>query len=86
MDDVRAVMDDVGSQRAVVIGFSEGAAMSVLFRCEISRPRNSTRPCSEAFAAAFSFRGKDLEERIAQVVEGLGHGRANEIRGPQPGD
>jgi pimeloyl-ACP methyl ester carboxylesterase len=31
MDDVRAVMDSIGSARAVLIGFSEGAAMSVLF-------------------------------------------------------
>src|SRR5207245_9032150 len=31
MDDVRAVMDDIGSTRAVVVGFSEGCAMSVLF-------------------------------------------------------
>src|SRR5450631_244225 len=26
MDDVRAVMDDIGSQRAVLLGFSEGSA------------------------------------------------------------
>lgn len=31
MDDVRAVMDDIGSQQAVLLGFSEGSAMSVLF-------------------------------------------------------
>ena len=31
MDDVRAVMDDVGSRRAVLLGFSEGTAMSALF-------------------------------------------------------
>jgi pimeloyl-ACP methyl ester carboxylesterase len=31
MDDVRAVMDDVGSQQAALLGFSEGAAMSALF-------------------------------------------------------
>ncbi|WP_411278176.1 alpha/beta fold hydrolase [Gaiella sp.] len=31
MDDVRAVMDAAGSQRAALIGFSEGAPMSVLF-------------------------------------------------------
>ena len=31
MDDVRAVMDAVGSQRAVLLGFSEGTAMSALF-------------------------------------------------------
>jgi pimeloyl-ACP methyl ester carboxylesterase len=31
MDDVRAVMDAVGSTRAALFGFSEGAAMSMLF-------------------------------------------------------
>ena len=31
MDDVRAVMDTVGSKRAALLGFSEGGPMSVLF-------------------------------------------------------
>jgi pimeloyl-ACP methyl ester carboxylesterase len=31
MDDVRAVMDAVGSERAALFGFSEGAPMSILF-------------------------------------------------------
>ena len=31
MDDVRAVMDAVGSERAAFYGLSEGAAMSILF-------------------------------------------------------
>ena len=31
MDDVRAIMDAIGSERAVIMGFSEGCAMSVLF-------------------------------------------------------
>ncbi len=31
MDDVRAVMDDVGSERAVIFGVSEGGPMSILF-------------------------------------------------------
>jgi pimeloyl-ACP methyl ester carboxylesterase len=31
MDDVRAVMDAVGSQRAAIFGSSEGGAMSILF-------------------------------------------------------
>jgi pimeloyl-ACP methyl ester carboxylesterase len=31
MDDVRAIMDTVGSKRAALIGFSEGGCMSVLF-------------------------------------------------------
>src|SRR5215831_6032341 len=31
MDDVRAVMDAVGSERAAIVGYSEGASMSMLF-------------------------------------------------------
>src|SRR5258708_6491002 len=31
VDDVRAIMDDIGSHRAALMGFSEGAAMSALF-------------------------------------------------------
>jgi class 3 adenylate cyclase/pimeloyl-ACP methyl ester carboxylesterase len=31
MDDVRAIMDAIGSKRAVLMGFSEGCPMSVLF-------------------------------------------------------
>src|SRR6266852_7587390 len=31
MDDVRAIMDDIGSQRAALLGVSEGSAMSALF-------------------------------------------------------
>src|ERR1700737_325251 len=31
MDDVRAIMDDIGSRRAVLLGFSEGSPMSALF-------------------------------------------------------
>src|SRR3989441_9084499 len=31
MDDVRAIMDATGSERAAVLGYSEGAAMAALF-------------------------------------------------------
>lgn len=31
MDDVRAVMDAVGSEHAAIVGVSEGGAMTVLF-------------------------------------------------------
>src|SRR5664280_1384006 len=31
MDDVRAIMDEIGSQRTALMGFSEGCPMSVLF-------------------------------------------------------
>lgn len=31
MDDVRAIMDDIGSERAALLGISEGSAMSIMF-------------------------------------------------------
>jgi pimeloyl-ACP methyl ester carboxylesterase len=31
MDDVRAVMDNIGSRRAALFGYSEGGAMCALF-------------------------------------------------------
>jgi class 3 adenylate cyclase len=31
MDDIRAIMDDIGSKRAVLMGFSEGGALSIIF-------------------------------------------------------
>ena len=31
IDDVRAVMDEIGSKQAVLLGFSEGSPMSALF-------------------------------------------------------
>jgi len=31
MDDVRAIMDDIGSERTILFGFSEGCPMSILF-------------------------------------------------------
>ena len=40
MDDVRAVMDAVGSERAVVLGISEGGAMSALFAA--THPQRTT--------------------------------------------
>jgi pimeloyl-ACP methyl ester carboxylesterase len=59
MDDVRAVMDLIGSARAILIGFSEGAAMSILFAATYpervtpsgqkmprSRTWDSTHPCA----------------------------------------
>ncbi len=45
MDDVRAVMDAVGSERAALIGISEGGPMSMLFAA--SYPER-TRACSSS--------------------------------------
>src|SRR6202451_4230020 len=62
MDDVRAVMDDVGSQRAVIVGFSEGSAMSVLFAATYPE-RVVQLVLFGGFALAANFLANDLEER-----------------------
>jgi len=78
MDDVRAIMDAVGSARATVIGFSEGCAMSALFAAtwpdRVSRmilvcgfKRSADRLPPEA-----------LKERIAGMVKAWG--TAEEMR------
>jgi pimeloyl-ACP methyl ester carboxylesterase len=73
MDDVRAVMDDIGSQRAVVMGFSEGCAMSVLFAA--TYPERAVQLILfGGFAAASAFRTGDPEERIARIVKAWGTG------------
>jgi pimeloyl-ACP methyl ester carboxylesterase len=43
MDDVRAIMETVGSQRAALLGFSEGCPMSVLFAA--TYPERVSRAC-----------------------------------------
>ena len=69
MDDVRAVMDAIGSRRAVLCGFSEGNAMSILFAATYpervshlvlygSVVRSGISKSDEAFAAS-------LESRVA---------------------
>jgi pimeloyl-ACP methyl ester carboxylesterase len=72
MDDVRAVMDEIGSQRAVIVGFSEGAAMSVLFAA--TYPERVVQLVLFGGFASAPFLSNDLEERIARVVKAWGTG------------
>jgi pimeloyl-ACP methyl ester carboxylesterase len=73
MDDVRAVMDDIGSRRAVIVGFSEGCAMSVLFAA--TYPERVTQlVLFGGFTTLSAFRTGDPEERIAQLVKVWGTG------------
>ena len=72
MDDVRAVMDDIGSQRAVIVGFSEGGAMSVLFAATYPE-RVAQLVLFGGFAVA-PFLSNDLEARIAQRIKAWGTG------------
>jgi hypothetical protein len=72
MDDVRAVMDAVGSQRAVIMGFSEGCAMSALFAATYPE-RVSQLILFGGFAVGAKL-SNDMEERIAQRVKLWGTG------------
>jgi len=73
MDDVRAVMDDVGSRQAVIVGFSEGSAMSVLFAATYPE-RVVQLVLFGGFARASEFLSHNLEERVARRVENWGTG------------
>jgi len=74
IDDVRAVMDAVGSSRAALMGFSEGCAMSAMFAA--SHPeRVSHLICFGGFARyADLFAGLDTERAIAGLTKVWGTG------------
>lgn len=72
MDDVRAVMDDIGSQRAVIVGFSEGSAMSALFAA--TYPERVVQLILFGGFAFPAFLLTDAEERIGRVVKAWGTG------------
>jgi pimeloyl-ACP methyl ester carboxylesterase len=73
MDDVRAVMDDVGSERAVVMGFSEGSAMSALFAATYPE-RVMQLILFGGFALAPAPPSDALEQRIDAIVKSWGKG------------
>lgn len=70
MDDVCAVMDDIGSKRAVIVGFSEGGAMSLLFAA--TYPERVAQLVLFGSFAAPPFRAGDPEERVARIVKAWG--------------
>jgi pimeloyl-ACP methyl ester carboxylesterase len=75
MDDVRAVMEAVGSKRAAVVGFSEGCAMSALFAATYPElVSHLVLFGGFARAADRTAAGSTLDERIAQVLKAWGSG------------
>src|SRR6201999_733726 len=69
MDDVRAVMDAVGSSRAALMGFSEGCAMSAMFAASCPE-RVSHLICFGGFACyADLFAGRDFEHVISERMK-----------------
>lgn len=74
MDDVRAIMDEVGSRRAVMLGFSEGCPMSVLFAATYPE-RASHLILIGGFARAADRMPEDeWQTRIEQIVKHFGSG------------
>ncbi|HEY3207657.1 MAG TPA: alpha/beta hydrolase [Gaiellaceae bacterium] len=67
MDDVRAVMDAVGSERAALIGVSEGGPMSILFAATYPERAWALALCgtfaSERWAPDYPFGIRDEEAR-----------------------
>jgi pimeloyl-ACP methyl ester carboxylesterase len=66
MDDVRAVMDAVGSERAVVFGVSEGGPMSMLFAA--TYPERSVALVLFGTAADFTVREPEYKEDPAAYL------------------
>src|ERR687896_319176 len=66
MDDVRAVMDAVGSERAVVFGVSEGGPMSMLFAA--TYPERTIALALYGTVADFTVRGPGYKEDPADYL------------------
>jgi class 3 adenylate cyclase/predicted esterase len=72
MDDVRAIMDDIGSQRAMLLGFSEGCPMSILFAA--TYPERVSHIILFGGFARFADYAGDIEERTRRTVGTWGTG------------
>ncbi len=57
MDDVRAVMDAAGSHHAVLLGVSEGGAMSIMFSA--TYPERTLRSCFTAHSLSTDTAGPE---------------------------
>ena len=78
MDDVRAIMDEVGSRRAILLGFSEGCPMSILFAATYPE-RVSHLVLFGGFASAADLRPggltpDDVEARAKGLMKIWGNG------------
>jgi pimeloyl-ACP methyl ester carboxylesterase/class 3 adenylate cyclase len=82
MDDLRAVLDAVGSERAAVLGFSEGGSLAMMFAA--SNPERvqalalfGTFPCASEvadFPEGEPLRGT-MQKIVHNIEEGWGEGR-----------
>lgn len=78
IDDVRAVMDEIGARRAAILSFSEGACMSALFAATYPE-RVSHLILFGGFSRSADLRPKgltpaQLQDRLAHRVKNWGNG------------
>ena len=74
MDDVRAVMDAIGSKRAVLAGFSEGGCMSILFAATYPERVSHLILVGCFSRSADRFSDAAWEVRLEQIVKNWGAG------------
>ena len=79
MDDVRAVMDATGSKRAVLMGFSEGCAMSALFAA--TYPERALKLLLFG-GFAHSTMTADFETQVAEQLKTWGSGESLKMAWP----
>jgi pimeloyl-ACP methyl ester carboxylesterase len=88
MDDVRAVMDATGSQRAAVIGFSEGGPMCALFAATYPERTSALIMYGSMARRAWApdhpwgRTSEEHEERLRQVEQAWGTGISIEMYAP----
>jgi pimeloyl-ACP methyl ester carboxylesterase len=72
MDDIRAVMDEIGSKRTALIGFSEGGPLSILFAA--TYPERVSHLIMFGCFACFAELFENPEERIELRFKNWGTG------------
>jgi pimeloyl-ACP methyl ester carboxylesterase len=89
MDDVRAILETVGSQRAALLGFSEGCPMSVLFAATYPE-RVSHLVLTGGFATGTlkldPRRFEAFEEWLSALVKNWGSGMTVKMLNPSQAD
>lgn len=82
MDDVRAVMDTIGSKRAALVGFSEGGCMSVLFAATYPERVSHLILIGCFSRSADRFSDEAWEARLDQILRLWGTGELTKTIAP----
>ena len=81
MDDVRAIMDDIGSKRAALLGISEGSPMSIMFAATYPE-RVSHLILYSGFASSPAQNLDRYEEIVSERVKAWGTGMLIKLINP----